>query len=890
MTPARHREIKQAFLAVYDCPESERADRIAELCRGDAELQRELEKLLAQASAADATRPMADHDPESAQPQIGDIFAGRYQILDRVGAGGMGEVYRALDRILDQVVALKLLRPDADHSEAWLLRFQGEVRIAREITHPNVCRVFDIGYAGAQCFFSMEYVEGEDLAVLLRRAGRLSPERGREVGQEICRALAALHAKGILHRDLKPTNILLDRSGGVHLGDFGLATRDLPRGSELFAGTPAYMAPEQIAGRGVSEASDLYSLGLILFEIFTGRSALVGSTLREWRDAHQFAIPPSPAEIVPELDDDVVRTIQRCLEKKPENRPPSAIAALAMLGGDPLAEVIRRGDVPSPDLVANARFDDRRPWPALAGACVVLMALVAAATSLWIQRVADVSDAIPVAVLKFRADTLADHLGRRADQRRAHGLDRSVSVEPFVTDAEPWVLAARSGGPLLWLRTSTQSLAPIGAFNNLLGGGRATWDDPPTAPRSMRLLVDADGQLVAFSRDALQSAHEGVAFSADDCLRAAGLAVERLEEAAPRLRPAVPVDAQRAWTSRDGDTIRAEYASLNGQPAFFAVVRDGAGASAAPGTPDAIGARGTLLLVLLIIAFPLARRNVLSGQADTRGATRLATVVLGCAMFRWLLGATHPMTISAELMQFGGAVLGACGLSAVVMGYYLALEPLIRRYWPQTMVAWNKALLGRLLDPTVGREVLLGMIAGAWIAMLYAILPFIDARFGLAPGHWAPPHDVLQSLLGAQFVAAEMIRLFVRALYDAVTFLLVVAIARVIVRVDWAAALLATGVTTLVFLPFATAAWQSIVVAAVFGAGVMAFVTIRYGLVATSAALFTSAALRVFVGASIPANWQGMSRISGFALVAVCAMIAVYAARRHPRRTYAVRA
>ena len=209
----------------------------------------------------------------------GTLIGGRYRIIALLGRGGMGEVYRADDLSLGQQVALKFL-PEAAADEEMLERFRNEVRTARRISHPNVCRVFDIGQTEDQIFFSMEYIDGEDLGSLLRRIGRLPGDKAAEIARKICAGLAAAHSKGVLHRDLKPANVMLDGRGEVLIMDFGLAglAHEI---QDFCSGTPAYMAPEQLAGEEVTERSDIYSLGLVLYEVFTGKAAFDGRTLEE---------------------------------------------------------------------------------------------------------------------------------------------------------------------------------------------------------------------------------------------------------------------------------------------------------------------------------------------------------------------------------------------------------------------------------------------------------------------------------------------------------------------------------------------------------------------------------------------------------------------------------
>jgi serine/threonine-protein kinase len=198
----------------------------------------------------------------------GTLLGGRYRMIGLLGVGGMGEVYRATDLTLGQSVALKFLPAEAASNQRLLERFHGEVRVARQVSHPNVCRVYDIGQIEGMPFLSMEYIDGEDLASLLHRIGRLPGDKAIETARQICAGLAAAHDKGVIHRDLKPQNIMMNKRGEVIIMDFGLAAiADQLGGNEVRNGTPLYMSPEQLRGSGVTARSDIYSLGLVMYEI-----------------------------------------------------------------------------------------------------------------------------------------------------------------------------------------------------------------------------------------------------------------------------------------------------------------------------------------------------------------------------------------------------------------------------------------------------------------------------------------------------------------------------------------------------------------------------------------------------------------------------------------------
>src|SRR4051812_32226968 len=260
----------------------------------------------------------------------GELLGGRYRIIAMLGKGGMGEVYRADDLSLDQPVALKFLPDVVARNQQALERFRNEVRIARQVSHPNVCRVYDLGEMQGLYFLSMEYVDGEDLGSLLRRIGRLPTDKALEIARKLCAGLAAAHEKGVLHRDLKPANVMLDARGQVLLTDFGLAgVADAISGNEVRSGTPAYMSPEQLAGKEVTVRSDIYALGLVFYELFTGKRPFEGNTLNELMKAQHAGAPPSLSSMVRDLDPAVERIVARCLDPEPSRRPSSAMIVAA---------------------------------------------------------------------------------------------------------------------------------------------------------------------------------------------------------------------------------------------------------------------------------------------------------------------------------------------------------------------------------------------------------------------------------------------------------------------------------------------------------------------------------------------------------------------------------
>ena len=284
----------------------------------------------------------------------GSVFAGRYRMITLIGRGAMGEVWHAEDLTLETPVALKVIHATDEEGHERILK---EVRLARQITHPAVCRVFDVGASDGHIFYSMELVDGEDLATLLRRIGRLPPEKAIDIGVQLCGGLAAAHAAGVLHRDLKPANVLIDADGSVRITDFGIAITRSEPGYDMVAGTPGYMAPEQLAGLPLSERTDIYALGVVLYQLLVG-------TLPYPDGIHTGTRPARPSVIVKDVSPLVDRALARALALDPRDRPASAAE---------LASRLR------PDLIAEAGRGRVWRWVGAAAAVAIVAALIALA-------------------------------------------------------------------------------------------------------------------------------------------------------------------------------------------------------------------------------------------------------------------------------------------------------------------------------------------------------------------------------------------------------------------------------------------------------------------------------------------------------------------------------
>jgi protein kinase-like protein len=745
----------------------------------------------------------------------GATLADRYRIVSPLGKGGMGEVYRAEDLKLGQTVALKFLPKSLAHNAEALARFTREVRLARQVSHPNVCRVFDIGEAEGQTFLTMEFVDGEDIASLMRRIGRLPADKALEIARQVCAGLAAAHEHGIVHRDLKPANIMLDGRGRARITDFGLAglSADM-RGDNARAGTPAYMSPEQFSGGEVTAKSDLYSLGLVMYEVFTGKRPYEAATFEEMARLREKSAPTAPSAHLKDIDPLVERVMLRCLEKNPAKRPASALqVAAALPGGDPLAAALAAGETPSPEMVAAAG-ENVGLRPATAWGCLLLIVVALAAAPVLSQKT-QLMDIAPLPnppeVLAAKARDMARDFGYTATPVDTASMfdirwgyvgyveqnDRSLTRWKNLSSGVPPTI-------MFWYRESPQFLSSA-TFDSL---GGVDENDPPHTISGMCLLVlDTQGHLLTFvavpperdtSTEAATPPNWRMLFAA------AGLDANHFKDTLPQWTPLVTSDTrvawQGAWPGHPELPLRVEAAAYRGKPVYFNLV-------SAWTKPDRMqedqgSTRASILNAIFLTALfsivlsgiMMARSNIRSGRGDRRGAARLALLAF---LLMWVGGILVVHHVPA-LPEFEVLVIStAWGLVAGAFSWvlYVALEPHVRRRWPNSLISWSRLLAGQMRDPVVGRDLVFGILAGAFWSVGHKVETLVPGWMGRAPT--APDLFAHGTLLGLRFLIGGLqlqIGIFVAlSLFYFFAFFVI----RLVLRKEWLAILVALLVVSI---------------------------------------------------------------------------------------------
>ena len=807
---------------------------------------------------ADETPTVSLSSHASRQLTPGAILGDRYRIVSLLGRGGMGEVYRADDLKLGQPVALKFL----SHRAGQERHMYDEVRMGRQVSHPNVCRLHDIAEVNGQLFITMEFVDGEDLASLLRRVGRLPPDRGLAISREICSGLAAAHDKGVIHRDLKPGNVMIDGRGQARITDFGLAVSQGQEGVHVSGGTPAYMAPEQLTGEPATQRSDLYALGLTLYEIFTGRRAFAASSIPDLIARQRSLDMTRPTSIVRDLDPAVERVISSCLEPDPAQRPSDAHQVIAALpGGDPLEAAVAAGETPSPEMVAAAAergdLSPRAAWTALTLFFIALATYGMLTPRTMLYRRAPILK--PPQVLEERAREILDLTG--------NALHRGDSTYLFLADLaqDDWMKAhpAKRHDTMPFHFLYRQSPLPMRSLNL---EQRIDPENPPLSLSGMaNVRVDSAGRLreLVVVPPKYEETHAPPRLV--DWKPLIGLTGLRdLLDDTPRWTAPVDSDAKKAWSTND--QVRIEAASFHGRPVWLAVIYPWQQPRRMPAS-----SRGTSsvsdfalfggLLIAWVGAGLLGLRNLRRARVDRRGAFRVAIFVSVTCALALMLRAHHGGGLG-ELPIVGKAVAYALTMGTATWFGYVALEPFVRRRWPRMLIGWSRMLTGQFRDPMLGRDLLIGLITG----MLVQVFRAASALAPDATPLLIPPSALGQMSATAHWVVRSAVGACVLPLAFATLFLAILLIVRNLQATMVLAALLsAAGALDMFHGP----QWLRIPAALLAGVLTVA-VLFRYGLLALAALTFAGLVLM-----RLPITFDTSAWYFGRSLIGIVILVAL---------------
>jgi serine/threonine protein kinase len=753
---------------------------------------------LTQTHATTGTRPSITSTPSSHPEEgrflPGTLLNGRYRIIGMLGRGGMGEVYRATDLTLGQSVALKFLSGAAD--QTWLERFHNEVRIARQVSHPNVCRVYDIGEAEGLAFLSMEYVDGEDLATLLRRIGRLPNDKALEISRKVCAGLAAAHSRGVIHRDLKPGNIMLDRRGEVLIVDFGLAALPSQLGpQDVRQGTPAYMAPEQLKGSEVSAASDIYALGLVLYELFTGKRAYEANNVNALLNQQEAMELTSMTSIANDVDPAVEKVIRRCLDPTPGLRPANPLSVSASLpGGDPLAAALAAGETPSPELVAAGKsvaLPLRYSAPLLAFILIFLIATPIVRGPSLASYYSPLD--MPPEALRYRSREVAKLLGY--PQKPLDSIGSVVLRDAYLKNLakrvkqQDWRSYFAGDSPFLYrYREGLNILLPMPI--GFPDPRNPTFEDPGM----LRLDMDSAGHLRSFQAvpgPGIPSPK--TAPEPSFLFQLVGFDFSRFAPCEATRTPLLAFDELKCFSGPHPtipDTpVTVQYATWKGHLTELKTYYPWTPAPVPPAPrvqelPDTLRQIFNIvaLLVFAFWAIVLAHRNLSRGKADKAGALRFAVIGFCLNGLNWI-GFAHFVPSAAMVSAFTNNSSFWLFYAGMMWLMYIAVEPTLRARWPQSIITWNRALAGRWGDTQVNGHVLMGIGLGLMLAIpIYARLAAAKMRessFDSEGLDWTGP----LSWLGSTASRGQ------NALFSAFLLFFILFGLKVLLRKEWLAAI-----------------------------------------------------------------------------------------------------
>jgi serine/threonine-protein kinase len=790
-----------------------------------------------------------------------------YKVLEKLGEGGMGKVYLAEDTSLKRKVALKFLPASLADDPIAHKRFLREAESAAGLDHPFICHINEVSSTeDGQNFISMEFVLGQSLKDRLAK-GLLPIQDALQLGIELAEALEVAHQAGVVHRDLKPANIMLTVQGHAKVMDFGLAKKlepeegdehDITAGLTLEGttlGTLPYMSPEQARGEQADHRSDIFAFGIVLYEVITGvhpfrkrtRVETLSSILTEDPDPISQYV-----EAVPQLLDDL---ITRALAKSPSDRPRDMSELRNCLANLAIANLTLDGETPSPSIVAAAgSVGTIRLLPASACVATIILGL---AYLLWASELSLIHR-----VGLTRSPELLAEDARQIIQ--AFGYDEPFAdwvydfsrnrdfldhVEKADNSPRRWdrLDRPRPAGITFWYRESPVPMAST-------TGPLVSYTDPPPLVAGMKSLrLGPDGLLIEFQAVPVGEDKDFPAVTTDWELvfEKAGLELERFEIIQSNWLPPVYADSTRSWEGTYPQEpevrIRVEGGQCRGRLVYFRIFEpwtterrfmtsDHTTAQTVAGVIAAV-----LVLTLVVGSLILARRNVRRGRGDPQGAFRLSSFLFVASMISWLFRADHVADLGGEAVLLFHAASSALFFSAIVWLLYVVLEPYLRRRWPEGCISWNRLLSGRIGDPLIARDLLIGATAGvltAAFSYLRLVLPNLMGT--LPPGpFWIDD----RLLLGLRYLSADLVDGLSIAILNGLGFFFLLFLIRLVFRRDWIAPVLVFLLICLVQVlvphhPDGPLVWEILILALIWP--LIVYVMLRFGLLAGIASMFVS--------------------------------------------------
>lgn len=734
-------QVETIFAAALKLSPAERSSFLEQECGNDNELRHQVESLLdanqamgdflaqtqSQVDGNDNAESSISHSSDSSihgRFLPGSLVDNRYRIVSLAGRGGMGEVYRADDLKLGQTVALKFLPEGFANDRKRLDYFHQEVRLTRQISHPNVCRVYDIGEVDGQHFLSMEYIDGEDLRTLLRRIGRLPGDKGVEIAQQLCVGLVAAHEKGVLHRDLKPANIMIDGRGHVRITDFGLAKLLDDSEQKEIAGTPTYMAPEQLLKGETSQQSDIYSLGLILAEIFQGTPVYEKESVAELISHYQDRSSNSSVELPSSVDVDplVERVILACLQRNPEDRPSSARQiSQALPGGDPLEAAIAAGTTPSPVLIANA--EDKNKLSFKAGFVFVCIIAISLGVSIVAGRKSKRMFETSPQLLSARCAEIIEELGysdlpknTRFGAAANEAMQKELTSRP-IEQHDAWLEQHWKPIFQFWRRWTDGEFM----VEEHHGAFAASSKGPiKENTNEVTVVIDPQGsllQLKVFGLEPITDDREQPKLDWDDVLALADLQLADATEVDLVTDPPVFCTERMAWEFGTGENKRMIQAgALRGKCNYF----ETCGINEVKLNEQEVTWMSTIGMAIFSLAkltfVFLALVNLRTSRADLGGALRASAFIFGLYFIQEVLSLRMKSPEFVRSIFIGlledrafGHMIGHAFHICII---YLGIEPYVRKHWPRSLVGFTRLSGLRWTDPSVGQELLVGVSVG----------------------------------------------------------------------------------------------------------------------------------------------------------------------------------